>query len=645
MIIKQEKKHQLLIKPIAKILVKSIKYLIIVLIALLIGYWIISQTSFFNPTLKIEPSAHFFDQPTKISFSVSGRNDLRIFYTVDGSEPSANSLLYQEPIEINSTTTLKIVALNNNNQPLGETVSHDIFINAKHKLPIVTLVTDPNNLWDNETGIYVEGNHENYLQRGEEWQRPATFTFYEPDGKTNYTKEIGIRIHGGHSREVPQRAFRLYSSMDNSKDLFEYPFFKDYEIDKFSTLILRSSGNDWWRAYLRDPIITRLAAKGTELDYMAVQPVVLYLNGEYWGLYFLRDRFDREYLHQKYKIDQPNISLLEIPSDYLSREKLVIPKDSQSEKDAELFNELLEGVASCADCGGYNHYNKYISMPHLIEYYIFQFYFYNVDWPFNNVNIWRYNNSLVSKNPELSRYFLDGQDGRFRFYLFDLDSTFSNTSITSEAIIKSAQTSAYSKFILNEFPFKNLFNNSTFIENYLNQTANLLNTTLSTESVISEIDQLVAEVEDEMPRQIERWKDERSDITGYQFLQSMNEWEQEINLIKDFALHREEGFKQVNLDFFRDTLIKDQMINLRVEISEPNSGSIKIHNHLFSEKDLPFAGDYFPGFHLNLQAIPDYGYTFSHWEGDVTQRDSYSDKIRIPLIKNYQLKAVFKNKS
>lgn len=646
MIIKQEKNHQHFINLFTLFVINSFKYLLVIAIVGLIVFILISQTSFFNPTLEISPSGNFFEEPIEIVLSVNGRKNLKIFYTVDGSEPSIKSLLYENPIKINRTTTLRAILFDQENRAVSQLISHDFFIEAKHKLPIVSLVTDPDNLWDEESGIYVEGNHQNYLQRGSKWQRPATFTFYEPDSKSFYKKEIGIRMHGGHSREVPQRAFRLYSSMDNPNDLFEYPFFKDYEITKFNTLILRSSGNDWWRAYLRDPIITRLVAKGTDLDYMAVRPVVLYLNGEYWGLYFLRDRFDREYLHQKYKIDQSQISLLDIPSDYLSREQLVLPKDNLSKEDAKLFNQLLEGVASCADCGGYSHYDQYISMSHLIEYYIYQFYFYNVDWPFNNVNIWRYNNSLVSKDPQLSRHFSDGQDGRFRFYIYDLDSTFANTSNTSELVAESAKNSAYSKFIIDQFPFKNLFNNPTFLENYLNQTANLLNTTLSSESVISEIDNLVDEINDEMPRQIERWKDERSNINNYQFVQSMDEWQHEIQLIKDFAIFREDGFKEINLDQFHDFLIKNQMVKLNVSVSENNAGSIKIHNHIFKPEELPFEGEYFPGFYINLEALPDKGYNFSHWEGDVVENEKNSAKIRVPLIQNYQLEAVFiKSKS
>ncbi|KUK79112.1 MAG: Spore coat protein CotH [Microgenomates bacterium 39_7] len=624
---------------------KLFKILLIAGLLTAIVLFLVSQTTIFNPKISVYPDASFFSDSIEIELSSLGAGrQTQIRYTLDGSNPSPDSDPYQHPITISETTTIKAAIFRDETQ-VSQILTHDFFINTNHQLPVVSLVTDPINLWDPEIGIYVEGNHENYTQRGSDWQRPATFTYYEPDSlKASYTKDIGIRIHGGGSRELPQKTLRLYADPNDTGDLFNYPFFEDYHTTYFDTLILRNSGNDWGRAFIRDILISKIASNNTHLDYMVGRPVVVYLNGDYWGIHYLRDRFDKEYLHQLYKIDPLQISLLEVTLSSGTESSDASPKSDDAKDDAKLYNNLLSQAADCVTCVDYNFYNQYLDMQNLIDYFIFELHFINMDWPNNNTNIWRYNNTLVAKDISLSKQLEPGQNGKFRWYLYDMDSTFAVKSHSPEESKNSAISTGYGDLIDENFPFRNFFYNSTFQENYLNRYANLLNTTLSTESVMTEINDLIDEIYSEMPRHINHWKDKPAP-SGTKFPSSMDDWMDEINLIKTFVEHRANGMRDLTLEQFIENEQEQHLLTINLNSNDSQAGDLKIHDSLILGEQLPFEGLYFPNRAINIEAIPARGYKFVKWEGDIPNSFRNNNRIRVRLNQDYQLTAIFEKKT
>ena len=163
---------------------------------------------------------------------------------------------------------------------------------ARHALPILLIDTDPANLWDPETGLYVWGNHNNFLQRGEEWERPATLTYLDADGTEIFSEPVGLRINGESSRDYNQKGLRLYFDDYGTEDYIEHDFFGDGPV-RCERLVLRGNRYNVFAisSGLAEPLHRDLGHPGSRWAYTAV-----YLNGEYWGAYSLRERLDSKWV-------------------------------------------------------------------------------------------------------------------------------------------------------------------------------------------------------------------------------------------------------------------------------------------------------------------------------------------------------------
>jgi hypothetical protein len=281
----------------------------------------------------------------------------RLIYTLDGSFPDLvlnpeNTFIYKQPIKIIDThrsTTLssKWYATENSTYPQrGENMIpySGIVVRAKTEfssensaffifsnlgeitLPIISLTMENNYLIDPETGLYTGGSdYENYLKsadydeslttnfpanflnRGIDWERPLkTHTrnaviFHYCNASKCLKQNIGVRIHGATTRRNPMKSLRLYAREEYGKPYFEGKFFKDQRISRFKRLLLRSSGQDWGVTLLANGTYHTIA-KSLDVETQNYQPTVLFINGEYWGIHNLRERYDRFYFSEKYNV-------------------------------------------------------------------------------------------------------------------------------------------------------------------------------------------------------------------------------------------------------------------------------------------------------------------------------------------------------
>ena len=168
-------------------------------------------------------------------------SDARLYYTLDGSEPDQNSLLYSEPIPLSAdrTTVLRARAFSRDYLP-SSTVTHTFFESRNYTLPLVSLATDPKNLWDEDSGIYIMGENAeaefphygaNFWQ---DWERPVHIEFYEADGKAGFSIDGGMKIFGGWCRAHPQRSLSLFAREGQyGYPCIEYALFPDQAIDRY----------------------------------------------------------------------------------------------------------------------------------------------------------------------------------------------------------------------------------------------------------------------------------------------------------------------------------------------------------------------------------------------------------------------------
>jgi len=423
-------------------------------------------------------------------------------------------------------------------------VSEDIFTRYGD-LPIVSIVTDADNFFDDETGIYT-----NYNESGSDWERPVYFEMFETDGTSVIAQDMGVRINGGTTRSLTQKALRFYakSSYDEESPTIEYEIFDglttSYSNDPLTTfkrIILRSSGNDNSSTLFRDALMQSLVSN-LNVDTQASRSCIAFLNGEFWGIYNIRERYDDYYFANHYDIDTGNVAILEISSGSSTPEI-----NEGEESDLEYYNEMIEffNNNSMTDEANYLKAQEYMDIDNLIDYYIANIYSGNTDWPANNNVFWRYKTGNGGYDETAEWY----MDGRFRWVIKDMDWGFglmgqAGSDTLSHAMNDSSSstdggnrgggfTSAESTLL-----FRKLLENEEFKARFINRFCDVMNTDYEINTVSASINEMKTEMEDAIPEQSNRYP---SSVSGYE------SWENNVNTMIEFAQQRTgyvQGFLQ-----------------------------------------------------------------------------------------------------
>ncbi|GAK11615.1 leucine-rich repeat protein [Geomicrobium sp. JCM 19039] len=325
-----------------------------------------------------------YEDRQDIELSTRGEADGTIRYTTDGSEVTAEDQEYHSPIPVANSTTIRAQLFTNNEDTTLE-YGQSYIIRDSPTLPIISISTDQANLYDEEYGIYTPGVYYNpdsleptgnYMQSGREWERPVFMQMFEDD-ETVLSQHAGIRIHGGHSRSVDRKSLRFYAREDYGNARFNHELFGEDERGVFNRFILRNSGQDWNRTLFRDAMMQELVSD-LNMETQLSQPTNLYVNGENWGIFNIRERFDNHYFRFAHNVEEEDLDLLEgngevVEGDNRDYRALIDYVDANDMENDEHFDVV----------------STQMDMDNFLDYYIAQIYFGNMDWPQNNVNMWR----------------------------------------------------------------------------------------------------------------------------------------------------------------------------------------------------------------------------------------------------------------
>ena len=255
-----------------------------------------------TPELLLEPGLHY--QAISTGFTLP--ENATVYYTTDGSIPTRESgILYTgQSIDLNFTTVLRAKAFSDIPDLYDSgVVTGSYFINAYHTLPVVSVTVDPWELWNPETGMLVEGTDVDktklpfkntiYRQFGKV-DRPAYIEYYGLDGTTILSQGTEIALKGDFSLDLPQKSFKFHAKAVYGSSTFAAQLFEDRPFTEYKCFALRNGGNDGAWTRLLDGFQSRLLDYyGTSIIHQAWQPVVVYLNGVYWGHYNMREQPDR----------------------------------------------------------------------------------------------------------------------------------------------------------------------------------------------------------------------------------------------------------------------------------------------------------------------------------------------------------------
>ena len=244
-----------------------------------------------------------------------------IYYTLDCTDPTSAATPYTGPIQLASTTVVRAVAVRDGY--IDSFIRSATYLyGVEHTLPVISIVTDPDNLFDYNKGIMVMGPNATdefpYGSRGRganfwmDWEYPAGFEYIDESGSTVLSQNIGISLVGQYSRAEDQKSIGLYARSRYGSSTFDFNPFPQLNFSQYHAMVVRASGQDCKYTRLRDAVLTSLA-EGTGVLYQSATPVVVYLNGEYWGHYNLRERINKWFIAQHEGItDEEQIDQIDI---------------------------------------------------------------------------------------------------------------------------------------------------------------------------------------------------------------------------------------------------------------------------------------------------------------------------------------------
>ncbi len=499
-------------------------------------------TASLNKELIISPESgyHVFPVRVKVENYTPGT-----VYTIDGSTPGLESNFYTTPLyfkrpvapgklsyiptsprwfppleDSERIATLFRASNLTANAKLANPVSR-LFLQSAYRseLPIVSITVNENDLFSQQTGIYVLGERyedkryyirhmlpldskwwdypANYTNRGADSERPGQVE-YIANGKSILTSHIGLRIRGNATRAFAQKSLTIDLGVPR-----QFSFFND-SARLTHSFVLRNGGNDWTKTMFRDELMQTLMT-GFDLEIQRYQPVIVYINGEYWGIHNLRDHVDNEYLALKYSVPKDSVTILEMP---------VTLKDG-NEASLNSFSQLLSEVRvkGCSDTSVFRKVNEQIDLENLTDFVIANIYFANSDWPANNCRFWRPDSGSTS--------------GKWKWILFDTDYGFGYTgpnSIETDMFQKALYTSDMGVLM------RGLFENDAYRDFFTERFRFHLKSTFKPERVIALINRFEHQLEDEMPHHLDRWRT----------LSSVDSWKREVNILRTFAQRRSE---------------------------------------------------------------------------------------------------------
>lgn len=587
---------------------------ILILLIFFISCLFIINLDFFKlkvlkQNLVFTPSNSFSDEEIKVAI-VSPIRNAKIFYTLDGSPPSPQSLLYTKEgtLLIKDNTIIK-AALFKNDKQLSDVVYKNYLINFKSDLAIITLSTDPRNLWDKEIGIYVSGINPakpNYLQRDNNWKRSAELSFFE-NGQEIFSRNVNIKITGGSSAAFPQKSFNIYfnnSSSDNNS--INYQIFPQNSTLNFNSLKLRNSGNDWYSTLIRDCLMQELLRGHSDLDLQACRPAVLILNGQYWGIYNIREKYNENYFVNKYSDYKLDSKKIIIASTANEPGKIGYPIiRTKNESDGDLYLDLIKFVQDrdLSVTANYQAVVKKIDIDNFIDYNIAQMFYGNYDWPHGNVKFWSYRNYIFDDPISIV-------DGRWRWLIFDTDYGFAlegTDEINSIARDDAISLDLFYKLNKEEFVFKKLFDNQKFRERFVLRYFDLLNSAFRTEQILDKIKELSGQIDNEIVRHSARWGNQ----TGGMF-ENYEDWQENIERLRIFAKERPQ-FVMGHLEkFFKFPGV----YQLKIDKKGACQGTLIVNSLEIDSRQLPWTGTYPINYQLNIEFIADDKCLFNSWVAD-----------------------------
>ena len=549
--------------------------------------------------VKIKPKGGVFQEPFYIKMSTD--SNTVIYFTVDGSIPNTQSTLYSDSILVDDVLVLRAVTYVNGKKSNINTQSY--FIGRSYALPIISIVSDPDNFWSYEKGIYEKGccadstmpyYNANFWKS---WEYECNVEMYTPKGKRCLNQLAGMSLFGGYSRMLPQKSLAIIARSKYGKKRFNYPIFKERKIKKYKSFIIRNSGGDFRRTQLRDAFMTQLA-KPTGVAIQAYEPAIVYLNGKYWGIQNLREKISEHYLKNNFKVDKDNVDILRHNGvkrhGYSKNYKFLLAFLRHN----DLTNDsLVDSLAKFMDIHDYFRYNI---------------------------------SEVYSDNKDAGgniRYFRERKHGaKWRWIFYDLDMGLSNDDKNGFAsntlkTFTTASAEVWPNPSWSTFIIRTLLTNKKLEIQYINTFCDYLNTCFHADTALALFNTMAKRIEPEIPFHQKRWGS------------TVESWHKNLEIVRTFVRKRPQ-YLYMHLD---EKFELDTLFEISIKVPEADVCDIKL-NSIKIEDD--FKGKYFTNVPQKIKVNPKHEYQLVGWRN----RSELSEKIEFSATEDQYFEPIIKAK-
>ena len=535
----------------------------------------------FAATPILSPDPGFYDDP--ITLTATGDDSDALWITFDGAAPDEDSTPYDGPVALDAIAQPVVVRVRATADGLWPgriataTYSQSPAI-LEDGLKVISLVVDPFDLYDEGTGIYAYGPPDYtayYPYFGanfwEDWERDLHIEVFEPDGALVIDQDAGVKIHGGYTRAFAQKNFRVLARSAYGPGSLEHGFFPDESLDSYKVIVLEGVG-DWCPAHTENALIDVLFRDGdgvrfSTIDSQAWEPAVLYLNGEFWGLYAFREKLDEHYIAAHHGADPDNLDRIECTADGTDDWWRV------SQGDWEAFDalEAFLDTHDLADPDAWAEFQTLVDVDNLATTVLAEGYWGNSDWWDNNLKLWRPRED----------------DARWRWMVFDLGHGWSSSAYDHFGTSVTWSGSG--------LPIADALQNEAFRVLLANQASDLLNTSLSVDTALARMDTMHARIEPVIAEQYAAW-------CG----QPVSYWYSLVDNARQFVMDR--------TGILRNQVVTHLRLSGTAEMTltadPPDAGTFHL---TLVEVEAPFTGVFFTGIPVTVTALPGDGWAFAGW--------------------------------
>ncbi|MEX1375995.1 MAG: CotH kinase family protein [Eubacteriales bacterium] len=451
----------------------------------------------YSPKVNFSADGGMVSKGTSVSLNAQ---ECKIYYTLDGSPPTNKSKLYSKEIVVNSPTVIRAISYKDGYLSSDiETISY--LAGASHLLPIVSISTAPNSTYG-ENGIY-----ENPYS-GQE--KPMHMEIYE-QGKLGISFDAGFEIFGATSKKMDQKSFAIHLRNEYGTDEINYPLFGDRGVTTFSHFLLRTSGQDAAYTKVRDSFVYNSIYGILDVDAMDTRPCVVYINGDYFGIYYFREKVNEDYLASHHDVNPDKIDLL-------------IYNGTIVEGDNSDYRALIDFVKThdLSIQKNYDYVAERVDIDEFINYLAVECYFSNTDS--GNIKYWK------------------SQDGgKWRWIMYDMDWSMFNSTYKWNNISQVFNPEGMGiSDLFSTTLHVSLMENSGFRNQFIETYAKCINEYFSAERLLPIFDEMIAKIEPEMQAQVNRWS----------LPASYSSWERQVKTMRRIIEEKPEIEKQHLKEFF-----------------------------------------------------------------------------------------------